>query len=143
MNIKIIGAAEAEVLNVLGLPHAVLAESHEVPSGYEIVEITGAAGMGVPLHVHKNEDETFYVAAGEVAFLSSDGEEIATAGTAVTLPRGVPHGFRIVAPNSRLLLTISPGTLVPMFRELADLPPGKPDLAAVSAIVSRYDVNFV
>lgn len=143
MAIKIIGASEAETLNVLGIPHAVLVEHRDSPGGYEILEITGAAGMGVPLHVHEHEDEAFYVAEGEVAFITGDGEVVGTSGTCVNLPRGVPHGYRIVAPNSRMVLTISPGRLIPMFRELADLPPGEPDLDAVGAVVSRYDVNFV
>ena len=143
MTVKVINAAEAEILNVLGIPHAVLVERHENPSGYEIMEITGAAGMSVPLHVHKNEDETFYVADGKVAFMTKDGEFVGTAGTCVNLPRGVPHGYRIMAPNSRMVLTVSPGTLVPMFRELASLPPGEPDLEAVAAVVNRYEVNFV
>ncbi len=142
MDMKIIGASDAETLNVLGIPHAVLVEGHENPSGYEILEITGSSGMGVPLHVHKNEDETFYVAEGEVAFTTGDGEEIGMAGTCVNLPRGVPHGFRIVAPNSRMVLTVSPGRLVPMFRELAGLPAGEPDLDEVAAVVGRYDVTF-
>lgn len=143
MEVKIIHSADAESLNVLGIPHAILVEHHENPSGYEIIEITGPAGMGVPMHVHKNEDETFYVAEGKVAFTTGDGEVVGTAGTCVNLPRGLPHGYRLVAPNSRLVLTISPGTLVPMFRELASLPPGEPDMEAVAAVVNRYDVNFV
>jgi len=42
-----------------------------------------------------------------------------------------------------MVLTVSPGTMVPMFRELAGLPPGEPDLAAVAAVVKKYGVNFV
>lgn len=143
MEAKIIMASEAETLNVLGIPHAVLVEHHESPSGYEILEITGGPDSGVPLHVHQNEDETFYVAEGEVAFLTEDGEVVGSAGTCVNLPRGIPHGYRILAPDSRMVLTISPGTLIPMFRELASLPPGPPDLDAVSAVANRYDVSFV
>ncbi len=74
----------------------------------EVLEITGSTGMGVPLYVHENEDETFYVADGEVVFITSEGEVTGTAGTCVNLPRGVPHGYRIVAPNSRMVLTVSP-----------------------------------
>lgn len=142
MDAKIIGSSEAEVLNVLGIPHAVLVEGHENPSGYEMLEVTGSPGMGVPLHVHEHEDETFYVAEGAVAFITKEGEEIGTAGTCANLPRGIPHGYRIEAPNTRIALMVSPGRLVPMFRELASLPPGEPDLEAVSAVVGRYGVMF-
>src|SRR5438874_678908 len=43
-----------------------------------IVELTGAAGDTPPLHVHTDEDETFYVLEGEVT-VSRDGVEIAYA----------------------------------------------------------------
>ena len=143
MDLKIVSASEAELLNVLGIPHAVLVEGHENPGNYEILEITGDEGMGVPLHVHDNEDETFYVAEGEVAFITEDGEVTGAAGMCVNLPRSVPHGYRIEASASRMVLAISPGGLVPMFRELANLPPGEPDLDDVSSIIEKYDVSFV
>lgn len=143
MNIKAIHATDAEILKVLGIPHAVLIETHESPSGIELLEVSGAPGMHVPLHVHKNEDEAFYVAEGEVVFKKGDGEVRGFAGTCVNLPRGIPHGYKIAAPNSRMLLTVSPGNMIPMFRELADLPPGEPDLEVVSKIIRGYDVDFV
>lgn len=139
---KITSAVEAEQLMVLGLPHAVLVETNETPSGYEMLEITGTEGLGVPLHVHQNEDETFYVAEGKVAFLRSDGEQIGTAGTCVNLPRGEPHGFRILTPDTRMVFIVAPGNLLPMFRELANLPPGEPDLDEVSRIVGQFDIAF-
>lgn len=143
MEIKTIRAEKAEILNVLGIPHAVLVERHENPSGYEILEISGKAGMSVPVHVHKNEDEVFYVAVGQVAFMTGGGEILGTAGECVNLPRGVPHGYRIVSRDARMALLVSPGKLVPMFRELAKLPPGEPDLEAVAGVVNQYDVQFV
>lgn len=143
MESKIAKASTVEVLNVLGIPHAVLVKQDDNPSGYEFLEITGSPGVGVPMHVHKREDETFYVAEGEVTF-SLDGSDFsAFAGTAVNLPRGVPHGFRIVAPNSRMALTISPGNLLPMMRELASLPPGESDMSKIVAICGKFDVHFL
>jgi mannose-6-phosphate isomerase-like protein (cupin superfamily) len=50
------------------------------------------AGPGV--HVHDDEDDSFYVLEGELEF-TVDGEEIAAGpGTFVLVPPGVPHGFR-------------------------------------------------
>jgi quercetin dioxygenase-like cupin family protein len=143
MESKIAKASSVEVLNVLGIPHAVLVERNDNPSGYELLEITGAPDVGVPMHVNKKEDETFYVAEGEVVFTLDNREFSAFAGTAVNLFRGVPHAFRIIAPNCRIALTISPGNLLPMMRELASLSPGAPDMSEITAICSKFDVRFL
>lgn len=143
MQAKVISASEVATFDVLGLPHTVLVGEQETASGYEIVQITGAAGAGVPLHVHENEDETFYVAKGEAVFVLDGREVVAPAGSAANLPRGIPHGFRITQDYTRLLLTIVPGGLAPMFAELAALPPGEPDLAAVAGICEKFGIRFV
>ena len=136
-------AADRPALNVLGLPHTVLVSSAETGGGYELVEITGEPGLGVPPHVHTNEDETFYVVEGEAVF-TLDGEETAVGpGTAVHLPRGIPHGFRLAGAGPvRLLLTVAPAGLEPMFAALAALPDGPPDLERVAAVCGRHAVSF-
>lgn len=136
--------ADHAPLDVLGLPHTILVGRAETDGGYELVEIAGPPGLGVPPHVHQHEDETFYVVEGEVTFTTDGDEVVATAGTAVHLPRGVAHSFRISgdAP-ARMVLTIAPATLGGMFEALAALPPGPPDLARVAAICDRYGIAFV
>lgn len=143
MEARVVNAPEATTFDVLGLPHTVLVRQDETPSGYEIAQVTGPAGAGVPPHVHENEDETFYVAEGEAVFVLDGREVVAPAGSAANLPRGIPHGFRITQDETRLLLTISPGGLTPMFRELAALPPGEPDLAAIAGICEKFGIRFV
>ncbi len=137
-------ARDGIVLNVLGLPHSVLVSRADTGGGYELVEITGDPGLGVPPHMHEHEDETFYVLDGRVAFTVEGEERMAEPGTAVHLPRGVPHGFRIAgdAP-ARMLLVIAPGGLMPMFEALAALPAGPPDPAQVAAITERHGITFV
>lgn len=51
-------------------------------------------GGGPPPHVHRQEDETFYVLDGELEFLL--GEELVTGrtGDVVFVPRGTVHRFR-------------------------------------------------
>ena len=46
---------------------------------------------GPELHVHKDEDDSFYVLEGELTFIADDDEVVAGPGTFVLVPPGVPH----------------------------------------------------
>ena len=73
-----------------------------------VVEHLGTRGLGSPLHVHRNEDEWFYVTEGELTFWVG-GETIkAPAGSFVYGPRGIPHAFAVTSPEARFLLTAEP-----------------------------------
>jgi len=48
---------------------------------------------GPELHVHKDEDDSFYVLEGELTFSLDDDEVVARTGTFVLVPPGVPHTF--------------------------------------------------
>ncbi len=62
---------------------------------------------GPPLHIHKDQEEIFFVVSGE--FFIQIGEEIFTAkaGDAAFIPRGTPHTFANPLENN-------PGTLIAM-----------------------------
>lgn len=68
-------------------------------------EKTFAFKGGPPLHIHKNQDEVFFVASGE--FLVQIDKEILTVktGDTVFIPRGVPHTFANPVENN-------PGSLI-------------------------------
>jgi len=57
-----------------------------------IIEI--APGRELEAHVHKEEDDSFYIVEGEMTF-TIEGEYVAAPpGTFVLVPPGVEHGFR-------------------------------------------------
>ena len=73
-----------------------------------------------PLHVHRNEDELFYVLEGEHVFHVGDDEFTVGPGGCVFAPRGVPHSQRRVVPGEgRELVLTTPGGFDGFFRELA------------------------
>ena len=73
-----------------------------------------------PLHVHRNEDELFYVLEGDHVFRVGDVEHRVGPGGFVFAPRGVPHSQRRVVPGEgRELILTTPGGLDGFFRELA------------------------
>jgi mannose-6-phosphate isomerase-like protein (cupin superfamily) len=59
---------------------------------FGIIEI--APGRELEEHVHDDEDDAFYIVAGEMTFTLGDEVVAAPPGTFVLVPPGVVHGFR-------------------------------------------------
>jgi mannose-6-phosphate isomerase-like protein (cupin superfamily) len=59
---------------------------------FGIIEI--APGRVLEAHVHREEDDAFYILEGELTFVLGDGDVSAPPGTFVLVPPGVEHGFR-------------------------------------------------
>jgi len=85
-------------------------------------------GEEPPLHVHKNEDEWFYMLEGEVTFHVGGENYLGKSGAFVSFPRGIPHTFTIESPQARFLTLNTPGGFEKMF-ELAPKTPEEADRA--------------
>ena len=93
---KVIPGEQGRRRNVLGDNQRVLLTGEDTGGSYALIEDFNPPGMGIPLHLHRNEDEMFYVVEGQVEFRI--GTEIlrAGAGTTVHMPRDTPHAFTII-----------------------------------------------
>jgi quercetin dioxygenase-like cupin family protein len=117
------------------------------------VEFVCPKGFASPLHVHRNDDEFFYVLSGEVRFQLGEKVVEGTAGSFVYGPQGVGHSFRIDSPEARLLLVFGPGVGTEnLFREggkparTVGLPPAGEkfmDIPALMEIAQRRGQDFV
>jgi quercetin dioxygenase-like cupin family protein len=77
--------------------------------------------LDTPRHVHRYEDETFYVLDGEHEFVSGDRTFRLGPGGLAFLPRGIPHAHRRLVPGvGRLLCTTTPAGFERFFRSLAE-----------------------
>ena len=74
-----------------------------------VMENHSPKGGGSPLHVHRNEDEWFYVMEGELTFWVGGEVTVAPAGSFVYGPRGIPHTFLVSSDEARYLLVTEPG----------------------------------
>lgn len=107
-------------------------------------DIDAPPGTGVPMHVHEHEDELFVIHRGRVRFVVNGREMIAGPGDTVFGPRGMPHSWEVFGDESvDAIVTILPGNLEGMFRDLAALPKGPPDLKRVVEICERVGVRFL
>ena len=48
-----------------------------------------------PLHVHRRDDETFYVLEGELTLFVPGEQIVLGPGQAALAPRDVPHAYRV------------------------------------------------
>jgi quercetin dioxygenase-like cupin family protein len=110
-------------------------------------------GGGPPPHIHRREDETFYLIEGEIEFLLGDEKVTAGPGDFVSVPRGTVHRFRNAgAKTARMILTFTPAGMERFFEETLDRAPNgsqeAPDnvdevAARYVAAASRHGLEFV
>jgi mannose-6-phosphate isomerase-like protein (cupin superfamily) len=95
-----------------------LATGTETGGAYFSMEAIVPPGAGPPPHIHRYEDETFYVLEGECDFLLGDRWVTAGVGDFINVPRGNSHCFsNRGAVDTRLILTFSPAGIEQFFEE--------------------------
>ena len=84
-----------------------------------IIEIESAFQHGPPPHSHQQEVETLYVLEGQLEIVRAGETLIARKGDFVHFPKGLLHNFKTISPEgARILVTIQPGELAQLFREI-------------------------
>ena len=99
------------------------------PDGdFVIVEWTAEVGTHwiAPLHLHRGDDEAWYVLEGTLGFRRGDEELEARAGAGVYVPRGAPHTYWNAGDReARYLLVMTPkiaGLIEAIHEPGADIP---------------------
>ncbi len=145
-------AGEGEALWFLGALVTIKVSGEDTGGRMAVVEHLSPRGSGSPLHVHRREDESFYVLEGELT-LWVDGQTIvAQAGSFVYGPRDVPHTFIVSSEEARFLLIAEPAGFDDFVRTVGEpaqqlvIPPPAtepPDVAALSAIAARFGIEVL
>src|SRR5215203_2673155 len=92
---------------VLGLrsPLDHKASAEQTGGRFSLIEEFAPGGEGTPLHVHREDDETFYILEGELTFYLNEGQPTpASAGSFVHIPGGVIHAFKVDSETARYLI---------------------------------------
>jgi mannose-6-phosphate isomerase-like protein (cupin superfamily) len=91
--------------------------AEETQAAYTMLEMVADPRNGVPMHIHKNEDEHFIVLEGTLHIANGDKRLDAPAGTSVTVNKGVPHAWcNLSLTPLRMLVIFSPGHIEGLFR---------------------------
>jgi len=70
--------------------------------------VTYAQGDAPPPHVHPTDEQWIYLLEGRLATILGDELDIIGPGDLVYIPRGVPHGIRLLGPECRFFTCKSP-----------------------------------
>src|ERR1700712_25390 len=90
--------------------HIWKATAEETGGAFLLFEDRLDHGKVTPLHTHPDSDETMIVLEGEILMHLDGVEHTVAAGGVAIAPRGVPHAFKVIAPDgSRLLCLHTPG----------------------------------
>jgi mannose-6-phosphate isomerase-like protein (cupin superfamily) len=112
-------AGEGERLSFAGATILVRVTSEASGGAFSLFEEVPPL-LDTPLHVHRDEDELFYVLEGQHVFRVGDEEFAVGPGGLVFAPRGIPHSqHRVVPSEGRQLVLTTPGSFEGFFRELA------------------------
>ena len=116
-----------------------------------IVAIDARRGDMPPLHVHRREDEIFYVLDGRLSLHLPDGSLEIGPGQAAFAPRDVPHAYRVESDTARWLAIAVPAGFDAFVREVGEpapedvLPPESRvhDPARLAEIGARYGIELL
>jgi quercetin dioxygenase-like cupin family protein len=147
-----LGPEEGEALWFLGCLLTIKAAGATTADRCAVIEHLAPQGAASPLHVHRREDEWFYITEGKLTFWI-DGRVIeAPAQSFVYGPRDVPHTFFVTSPQARFLLGAVPAGFENFVRAAAEpaktrtLPP--PSLSAPSperltAVAAEFGIEIL
>ena len=129
---------------------AIIKSSNIESSGLGLIEQIIPTGDS-PYHIHHNEDEAFYILAGEMSFVCGERAWKGGAGTYVFLPRGIAHGFRVEGEHpARVLLLTTPSGFEQFIIEMgipassATLPPAAPlDFDKLMEVAPKYGLEIL
>jgi mannose-6-phosphate isomerase-like protein (cupin superfamily) len=143
LHLRLPGTGEANT--AFGLPREFYITAEDSGGALSMWIENVPPGAGPPLHLHRREHEVFHVLAGRVLFACGEDRSEVAPGGIVMIPPGVPHAFFNTGTEPcRLMVTITPGGLEGLFREVqaaALAPPG--DMAAIEAVAAHYHLEFV
>ncbi len=135
-------AAAADELVFLGCRTRILADGDATGGQFGLIDaIEVPPGHMPPLHLHRAEDEGFYVLEGKVTLFLPDRSIDCDPGDFVLAPRGVPHAYRVGDRPARWLLVSSPAgfeRFVAAVAALDDLDP-----AVLTAVAAQHHIEIL
>ncbi len=128
------------------------ATSADTDGAYTLIEVIDEPQAGAPLHLHRREDESFYILEGTFAFQIGVGETsletrtlTATAGHFITAPKGVPHSYKNIGTTpARMLALFVPAGIENFFEDLSRLTAaGTLDIDSIVAVSAKQEIEMV
>lgn len=115
----------------------------DTSGGLCVYDTIRTAKGGPPLHVHREQDEWFFVRRGEFLFKIGDNTHRLKSGDTLLGPRRVPHAFACVSDEGTLMIAFQPaGTIEQLFQDIGLLRRA-PTLDDWKAIACKHGVDVI
>jgi len=149
-NISVISNSQGQCLSVAGASYRIIISGEQTNGAYAVIDMLIPPGGGPNPHAHKNMQEMFYVADGEVEFKMEGSKQIAKKGSLINIPLGGKvHCFKNKTDSvAHLLCTVVPAGLDSFFQEVGKpvepgvfLPPpilSAEEIAKVKVLAEKY-----
>ncbi len=141
----VLGPGDGKMVPVPGHKITHKVSGADIDGAYSLLEVE-LVGDGPPQHIHKTEDEAFYVLEGEINVLLGERTIKAKAGTFVRIPRGTVHTFcRIEKKPAKLLAIFTPAGFEKFFDEAVDLDVTDTEayVAKAKELAKKYNLEIV
>lgn len=118
-----------------------------IGSGFVIAEWKDAGGPPgpprwiAPLHLHRNDDEAWYVLEGTLCVRLGKDVVEAHAGSAVFVPRGTAHTYWNPGPGLVRYLLVMTSNIYSLIQDIHAMTERSP--AALRAVFARHDSELV
>lgn len=107
-------------------------------TGGSISLVDSTATGGAPLHIHRDEDECFFVIDGTITVRCGEHRWTAGPGAFVFLPRNIPHSWDVDGEQARLLIITTPGGFEEFLRRFHEASPEERD-----GIAEQFGITFL
>ena len=145
--------SEGPAFSVVGDVYRMLATGEQTGGAYVLSEARVLPGGGPPPHIHRREDEAFFVLEGEITFTLGDKQVVARPGSFIQGPRGIPHAFKNEShAPARMLILVTPPGFDKFITEIAkpvpsfDSPPWPvtpADIQKLLAVAPKYGIEIL
>jgi quercetin dioxygenase-like cupin family protein len=125
--------------------------SDDTRGDYSVVEVTGAPGDMPPPHVHRHDDEGFYVLEGALRLHVGERTTTVGPGEFALAPRGIPHVYVVESDRPARWLATSNGGFDRFVVEVGEpagelrLPPHPrvPNPSELAEIAGRHGIEIL
>ena len=138
-----VGKSEGRSFWLLTDLHTFKVVGDDTNGAFTVAELTARPELAPPPHIHRHNDESFYILEGTFEFSLAGQAFTAGAGAFVHLPRGVVHTHRAGGGASARALVIQSPAGVERFIEEAgkpatdpSVPPAPPDRSELERIIA-------
>ncbi len=111
---------------------------------FDFIEATITYLQGPPLHLHHEQDDTFFILEGTLKVQVGDELFDLHPGDLVCAPKGVPHTFANVNKEPvRVINIMTPGGFDRFMEDFVSLPPGPPDPQILDELTQKHKTAFL